>query len=274
MWLQEDYSAQPYEVSLETLAQCNARCTFCPYPTLERIGSRLPDELIERLIDEMATFEKPFFFSPFKVNEPLLDKRFLSICQRFNEKCPNGVLRIFSNGSTLTPEALEGIAGLQRVVHLWVSLNEYRAEEYKALMGLDFDQTTRKLDVLHAMVEAGTFPHEVVVSRVGMDVAFQYYVHARWPLFKIVLIKRDAWIDYTHGTSETVPNTPCARWWELSITATGKAALCCMDGKADYGFGDVTQHTLREIYNHPTLRAWRDGQTRVDAGSPCNGCTY
>jgi hypothetical protein len=208
------------------------------------------------------------------VNEPLLDKRFFDICKTFNEKCPVGVLRIFSNGSTLTPKAVKGIAALQRVVHLWVSLNEYRPDEYRDLMGLDFEQTARKLDGLHAAVEAGEFPHEVVVSRVGMDVGFQYYVHARWPLFKIVLIKRDAWIDYTHAHSQEVPNTPCSRWWELNISATGKAALCCMDGRAEYGFGDVTQQSLLEIYNHPTLKAWRDGLTRLDAGSPCHGCTY
>jgi hypothetical protein len=272
--LAQEYGSQPSEVSLETLAQCNARCTFCPYTTLERIGTRMPDALIARLIDEMATFEKPFFFSPFKVNEPLLDKRFMSICQTFLERCPKGVLRIFSNGSTLTEKALRGIAGLSRVTHLWVSLNEHRPDEYKALMGLDFEQTAKKLDRLHEMVMAGEFPHDVVVSRVGMDVYFQYYVHNRWPAFKIVLIKHDAWIDYTYAHNTAIPNTPCGRWWELSITATGKAALCCMDGKGEYGFGDVNQHTLLEIYNHPTLKAWRDGKTRIDAGKPCNGCTY
>ena len=273
-WLREEYADQPHEVSIETLAQCNARCTFCPYPTLERIGTKLPDALIHRLIDEMAAFKKPFFFSPFKVNEPLLDKRLLSICQTFNEKCPQGVLRIFSNGSTLTEKAIAGIAGLTRVVHLWVSLNEHRPEEYKSLMGLNFDQTAAKLDGLHKAVEEGRFPHPVVISRVGMDVPFQYYVHERWPLFQIALIKHDAWIDYTTSDKTEVPNTPCGRWWELSITATGKAALCCMDGKGEYGFGDVNTHSLLEIYNHPTLKAWRDGQTRLEAGPPCKGCTY
>jgi hypothetical protein len=267
------YAEQPAEVSIETLAQCNARCTFCPYTTLERIGTRMPDALIERLIDEMAEFKEPFFFSPFKVNEPLLDKRLIGLLQRFNEKCPHGTLRIFSNGSTLTEKAIEAIAGLKNVAHLWVSLNEYRPEEYRALMGLDFEQTARKLDGLHRAVEAG-FPHEVVVSRVGMDVPFQYYTHARWPLFKQVLIKRDAWIDYTHAHSDVVPDTPCGRWWELNITATGKAALCCMDGKGEYGFGDVNTQSLLDIYNHPTLRAWREGVSRRTVGAPCNGCTY
>jgi len=128
------YSEQPHEVSIETFAYCNARCTFCPYTTLERIGAKMPDELIDRLIDEMAEFKLPFYFSPFKVNEPLLDKRLIPICRKFNEKAPRGYLRIFSNGSALTEKNVEGIAGLKKVVHLWISLNSHDPKEYEELM--------------------------------------------------------------------------------------------------------------------------------------------
>lgn len=266
-----NYAEQPAEVSIETLAQCNARCTFCPYPTLDRIGTRMPDELLDRLVDEMATFRTPFTFSPFKVNEPLLDKRMLPLCERFNERCPRGALRIFSNGSALTDKHVEGVARLRRVQHLWISLNEHRPAEYAALMGLDFERTARNLDRLHAR----EFPHDVVLSRVGADPAFIVYVRERWPKFNVAILKRDAWIDYTHADGLEVPQSPCYRWWELNITATGKAALCCMDGRGEYGFGDVNEQTLLEIYNHPTLKAWRDElMGRLKVGHPCNSCTY
>lgn len=269
--LRHYYHSQPNEVSIETLALCNARCTFCPYPTLERQGTRLPDALIDRLIDEMAAFEHPFHFSPFKVNEPFLDKRLLPICRKFSERVPHGTLRLFSNGSALTEKNIEGVAQLERVTHLWVSLNSHRPKEYEALMGLDFAHTAKCLDRLHAR----DFPHPVVVSRVGMDRDFMEYVAWRWPKFQPAIIKRDAWIDFTNADDLTVPASPCVRWWELNISATGKAALCCMDGEARFGFGDVTKQTLLEIYNHPTLKAWRDGMMdRRDAGSPCSGCTY
>lgn len=266
----QHYADQPHEVSIETQALCNARCTFCPYPTLERIGARMSDELLYRLVDEMAAFKKPFYFSPFKVNEPLLDKRLIPLCRTFNEKVPHGWLRIFSNGSGLIERHIEGIAGLKRVVHLWISLNSHRPKEYEELMGLDFEQTTRRLDVLHKY----EFPHPVVVSRVGEDKDFAKYVNWRWPKFKIAMIKRDAWIDYTNATETEVPATPCSRWWELNITATGKAALCCMDGEARFGFGDLNEMTLMELYNHQTLKAWRTGMSRKDVGHPCSGCTY
>ena len=269
--LRRYYQEQPNEVSLETLAQCNAACTFCPYPTLERIGTRMPYELIRRLIDEMATWEHPFFFSPFKVNEPLLDKRLIPICQEFNEKVPKGVLRIFTNGSPLTEERAQEIAGLNRVVHLWVSLNSHDPEEYRRLMGLDFDRTARNLDRLHA----SDFPHPVVLSCVGFpNEEFRRYCFERWPKFQSTAIGKSAWIDYTDPQISEVPDSECSRWWELSITATGKVSLCCMDGEARYPLGDVNTQTMLEIYNSPGYRALRSLKSRRQSAEPCNRCSY
>lgn len=262
------YHSQPNEVSIETQAICNAACTFCPYTTLERIGTKLPDAILDRIVDEMATWEHPFFFSPFKVSDPFLDKRVLPLCRKMNEKVPKAVIRLFTNGSALTDKNLDAVAELKRVAHLWISLNTHRPVEYKALMGLDFERTADNLDRLHAR----EFPHPVVVSRVGPDPDFTKYVNWRWPKFRAGIIKRDAWIDFTNADNETVPDKPCGRWWELNITATGKAALCCMDSTGEYGDGDLNTQTLLEIYNSPVNKARRE-MGRMDV-QPCNRCTY
>ena len=263
---------QPHEVSIETLAQCNARCTFCPYPTLERIGTKMSDELIDRLIEEMAAFKRPFIFSPFKVNEPLLDKRLIPICESFNERAPHGYLRIFTNGAPLTDANIEGIAKLKNVRHLWISLNSHEPEEYERLMGLKFEHTAKRLDRLHA----SKFPHPVMLSCVGFpNEPFRRYCYERWPKFDSMAISKSGWIDYTDPQISEVPDTPCSRWWELSITASGVASLCCMDGEAAYPIGNVEKQTMLEIYNAP---AWRERRekllSRKDAGAPCATCTY
>lgn len=266
------YHSQPGEVSLETQALCNARCTFCPYPTMERKGAKMPDALLEKLLLEMADFKLPFYFSPFKVNEPFLDKRLIPLCRAFNRHVPGSAIRLFSNGSALTDKHIEEVASLKRVAHLWISLNSHIEKDYEEIMGLKFSTTLKRLDSLH---EKEDFPFSVVVSRVGPDDAFVRFVEERWPRFQPALIKRDAWIDFTEASTTEVPDTPCGRWWELNITATGKAALCCMDGEGEYGFGDVNKQTLLEIYNHPTLKLWRETFTsRKQSGSPCDRCSY
>lgn len=276
--LREYYHSQPSEVSIETQALCNARCTFCPYPTLERKGTKMPDELLHRLVDEMAAFETSFFFSPFKVNEPFLDKRLLPLCERFNRDVPLGRLRLFTNGSALTDKHIEGVAGLKNVEHLWISLNEHDPVRYETTMGLNFEHTAKNLDRLHEYVVGWKFRHKVVVSRVGMDQEFVEYVVRRWPHFKPALIKRDAWIDFTNSDSDEVPDGPCGRWWELNIMANGKVSHCCMDsGETDrFVIGDLNSQTMLEVYNSSAWKKHRDTASRRTLGdeSPCQRCTY
>ena len=161
--LRAHYLDQPNEISIEMWARCNATCTFCPYPTLERKGAKLSDETLDSLVKQMAAWTLPFTIAPFKLSEPFLDARLIPFCEKINREIPHARLRIFSNGSPLTPEKIAGVAKLKNVVHLWISLNETDPEKYEALMGLKFEQTAKKIDYLHSI----DFPHEVMLSTVG-----------------------------------------------------------------------------------------------------------
>lgn len=269
--LRREYLEYPREISLETQALCNAACTFCPYPTLERKGERMADELVAKIVREMVSWRRPLYFSPFKVNEPLLDKRTLPICREINEHAPWVTLRLFTNGSALTPQNIEAIAGLTRIAHLWVSLNSHIPEEYERLMGLRFEQTARRLDDLHAR----DFPHTVILSTVGYpNEDFRRYCFERWPKFQSLALKRDGWLGYTDPQVAEIPNTPCVRWFELSIVATGVVSLCCMDGKAEFPLGDTRTQSLYEIYNSPHWRERREKLLGRHAVEPCARCTY
>lgn len=272
--MSDPYLDQPREVSLETLSLCNAKCSFCPYPTLERKGTRMPDELIDSVIRQMAEFKRAFNFTPFHVNEPLLDKRLIPILRRVNDEVPKADIRIFTNGQALTPETLYDIAQLKRVKHLWISLNDHRPEEYKKLMGLDFEKTAKRLDYLHSV----DFPYPVMLSTVGFpNEDFRRYCFDRWPDFESTALKKDAWIDFTDPQYPEVPDTPCWRWLELAITATGAVAHCCRDGECKYPIGDIRKNTLLEIYNAPFWRERREkGMSRkaLDSNSPCARCSY
>lgn len=275
------YLRQPREVSIETLALCNAACTFCPYPTLERQGVALERAIITRLIDEMSGWETPFFVSPFKVNEPLLDDRLPEICADIITRCPKAKLRLFTNGTPLVSRQVDWIERLPlgRLEHLWISLNSTDPDEYAELMKLSYASITKRLNELHARVAAGTFRHPVIVSRVMADDGrknwrFANDVRKHWPLFQTFLIKRDGWLGYVEPTSPEIPQAPCGRWFELSITAEGKAALCCMDGTGEYSIGSILNSSLLEIYNQPHLIERRKSALTRKGIEPCQRCTY
>lgn len=278
-YLRDHYASQPFEVSVETLAVCNATCGFCPYPTLERIGARLSTELITHFIGQMKSWSEPFYFSPFKVNEPLLDVRMPDICLAIEQELPAARIRLFTNAAPLTAIALEWIGALKSLDGLWVSLNSCDAAEYATLMKLPYARTAGRLDELHHQIVAGIFPHSVTVSRVAQDDAqknmdFMRSVARRWPRFQPILIKRDGWLGYVEPSNTKIPRSPCGRWWELNITAEAKAVLCCMDGKGEYVLGDCAQHSLLEIYNQPHLQARRRQAQDRSGIDPCQRCTY
>lgn len=268
--LQQHYLDQPNEVSLETFAFCNAACSFCPYPSLDRKGEKMPDELIDKVIEEMSGFTKPFFFSPFKVNEPLLDKRLFDICQRVVANTM-ARLRIFTNGAPLSQAKIEAIACLDRVEHLWISLNSHIAEDYQALMSIPFEKTAKRLDNLHSQ----DFPHPVVLSTVGYpNEPFRMYCFDRWPKFQSVAIQRSEWLGYTDSQIDTVPDTPCSRWFELSIMSSGVVSLCCMDGEGQFPIGDISKNSLLEVYNAPHWRQRREQLLSRQHYPACETCTY
>lgn len=255
----------PREISLETYALCNAACNFCPYPTLERKGEKMSTKLINKLIGEMATYESPFHFSPFKVNEPLLDNRLYDICKAVEERTL-AHFRIFTNGSPLTQKKIEQIADIRRVTHLWISLNSTDPEEYERIMRIPWKKTAMRLDNLHAQ----TFPHPVVLSAVGKDI--RSYCRGRWPKFKSFVIKPSSWLGYLPETE--VPDAPCSRWHELSIMANGIVSLCCMDGQGDFPIGDVNKQTMLEVYNDPAWAERRERQMSRKDVPVCNTCSY
>ena len=262
------YMDQPCEISLETMAICNAACTFCPYEEIERKGEKMPDELIDKLIDQMAEFDKPFNFSPFKVSDPLLDNRLIDILQKVEARTLANI-RVFTNGQALTFKKAEQLHNIDKM-ELWISFNEHRETEYKNLMNLDYQRTIKNIDMLHA----SDFAHPVILTRVGKDPDFVDFCNNRWPDYRALIIKRDGWLGFTEHEREEVPDRRCDRWFELSIMANGIVSLCCMDGKGEYPIGDINTQTLKEVYNSPLWRERRElNQSRLDI-NPCSTCTY
>ena len=273
-----DFLDYPAAVHLETWAKCNAACSFCPYPTMDRQGIKMSGALINKILTDLEDIPKDqqFFFSPFKVNEPFLDKRLPSLLEHVNRRLPNAIFTLFSNGTPHTEEKIIRIAALKNVRHLWISLNDHRPNHYEATMKMPLARTLRRIDLLHNM----PFPHRVVISRVcdntPADNDFAMLVENRWPRFEVSLLQRQAWIDdFEHDAISTeVPVSKCDRWWEIEITSTGRTALCCMDGHAKYSIGDVSKQHVLEVYNSPDYKRMRAGDQTRQHYTPCKICTF
>ncbi len=260
---------QPFEISIETFSKCNARCEFCPYPTLERQGTRMSEALFEKLLQDIQEFpdqSKPLNINLSRVNEPLLDHRLLHFMDRIGETLPQAWVYIPSNGSTLTPANVARLAERPSFKNLSVSLNTTDPAEHERIMGTPLKVVMRHLDHLHKEMESGNIPFTVSISHVAVaehpDRDLVGLVHHRWPLFKYVYFQKTDWlglVDTDTGPAAPVPPLPCRDWATLHILANGQEALCCFDGTGRYGRGDANTQHLLEIYNLPPRRLMREG---------------
>lgn len=281
--LEKGYLDYPCVVHLETLALCNAACEFCPYPRLDRKGTRMSDALIEKVIGDLTGIpaDLPFQLAPYKVSEPFLEPRLFDILDLATSRLPGMQVSLISNGAALIDRQVEKLLKVPRLLYLHVSLNYDNPAEYERVMKLSFERTLSRLDALHERKLAGELAFPVCLTRVSCDKPsdrrFVRWAQARFPAFSAAVNPRNDWIGevVTDGALSEVPDAPCHRWFDLSITATGRVAMCCMDGEAQYPKGDVNTENALEIYNRPWLRELRSTLvSRRKAGSPCERCTY
>jgi hypothetical protein len=57
--------------------------------------------------------------------------------------------------------------------------------------------------------------------------------------------------------------------------ASGKVALCCMDGEGKHVVGDVNEQSVLDVYNSHDYKKMRQFSfSRLAAASPCDTCIY
>lgn len=274
------YMKFPAHVHIETYTLCNAACSFCPYPGLDRKGTRMPDSLIDKILTELQAVPRglPFQISPLKVNEPLLDTRMHDIIGEIGRKLPSANVTLTTNGSPLTDSHIARLASARNLHALWISVNECTAEAYERTMALPFERTKTRLAALHECKSSGGFRPAVVLSRVGdgsaADAEFSAWAQRTFPAFEHSVIARGSWLGQVDTNLPDVPDVGCIRWFELSITATGKVAHCCMDGQAQFPVGDAATENVLAIYNAPHYRRLRESALTRAAFDPCRGCTF
>lgn len=133
--------------------------------------------------------------------------------------------------------------------------------------------------MIHQYKSNGEIPFDIVLSRVGdntkADNDFSDWVKNTYPFFRCEIFQRGGWIGQVDiGPEFQVPDVGCIRWFDISITATGTVAHCCMDGNAEWPIGDVNSESVLEIYNKPAYKKLREKTVSRKHAVPCNQCSF
>ena len=269
------------ELQLETTSTCNAACSWCVYPTSKRWGGLMSMDLFRKIIDESTRIPQINKYILHGLGEPLLDPKLQDRIWYVSQVRPRAAVQIYTNGVYLTPENFDNLrgAGLTSVV---ISLNAVRPEQHEAIMGLKgkFEEVCGNIEgaiknqgethiAVHAVVNGDQFTNRDVIGFYQRWGETGYGGHGK-------CITEGNWAGDNRTTRTFKPNEACHRALDsIYVLYDGRVTTCCFDPDGKQVFGNLSQETIRQVYNSGDYMKFREAHhdDRADEYDICRGCT-
>lgn len=261
----------PRVVFVETQAGCNGLCVFCPYTTHHHTlpKGRMDDELYAAIVEECAHYRFTRF-SPFLINEPLLDPHLEERLTLAKQKLRHARITLTTNASLLDKERTERLIATEALYRITVSFQSVDKNAYeKSMPGLNFDVSLANTNYLIDYVRAfrGRRPKITVtmlstsLTEPYLEQSLRYWrargVEARWTPFE----NRGGTIEDANSLTpgRMVSFVQCVRpFRQACITFDGLMVLCCADYMRQVVLGDLNRESIYDIWNGPRLRDIRE----------------
>lgn len=237
-------------MQVESTNICNAHCLFCPHDKFEKFGT-MTDELYEKILTEARQLPNLKLFIPMLTGEPFCDKNFVERLKLTRNKLPLTEIEVYTNGSLLTTEIIDEIKDIVGL-HISVSLNGFKPETRKKLMGLDdYYYVIRMLKYMESVgmkyritmvyyPEISVYELSDFVNAGGMAIQYQSWAGEQYPY------ERRRWCS-------------CGRAMNcMTVLYTGEVNLCCFDPFGKVIFGDLNHQTIEEIWKSEKHREYQN----------------
>ena len=298
-----DVRSMPYILFLEPLYYCNLDCPLCdrqvfPDARPGKQAGKLSMELFDRLLAEAGDYL--FQCQIFGQGEPLLDwPRTAQII----EKCRRRrIFTLLSTNCTLVTPNIAAEVVASGLDHLVCAIDGISQESYvryrssgqlrDAMAGMRLFVAERQRQKKRIEIEWQFLVHRYNTHErdEAAKMAADLGVHIRFaPLrgMEYSSALQEYWLPedgrtFQNGRLEpgkTRSAFPCYFLWRsLVLNSNGKAARCLIyQNVAEYG--DLNDSSVRDLYNHPTVRRARQlfSKTPVPQGDfpvPCNNCSF
>ncbi|GAA1894318.1 radical SAM protein [Streptantibioticus ferralitis] len=252
-------------VDIETSRYCNRTCSWCPneHTTARRAQQLMDWHLFAKITAELATAGFAGFFAFHNYNEPLANPRLFDEIAQVRRDIPEASPAIYTNGDLLSRTTVERL-GEEGVKYLRVTRYPHRANVLPTFEALRRWLTKTKL--LDGM--------DWQFTRVRQGLAATWIDPARGMKVEVI---RPAIATYNdRGGTAAVPlaaptrTAPCQMTdTSLSVDFRGQMKMCCnvvpdVTEHHRYVVGNVADHTLAELWMHPTMVDWRERHALAD----------
>lgn len=227
------------KICIQTQTECNYNCPFCPNNKVERPHGVMSFKLYKKIIDELSSLKFSGVIYPY-IQEPLLDKRIVKLCEYASEKCPKASIIVETNGSLLTQDLAQKLCSIPK---LKIIVNDYT-------------------------------PRNSVIKRIlKFDLSFGERA-------KIILRKRSFSERLTNRAGniselkKPLKNFCIIPFVEFYVAFDGKVLLCCQDWKHEEIMGNITNSSLEEVWYGEKYRVVRKQLLRLNRIGLCSKCDY
>ena len=235
----------PLSIAIETMNRCNGTCPFCPANIHDesRPFQRMEDTLFDRVVDGLSVFEAGGPFTGRVLlsinNEPLMDNRILRQNQQLRERLPQAFIQLYTNGSLLTPEMMDGLAGCVDLLIVDNYSMEMRMNPPVQRVYDHVQQHPERFSTMQVTVQL-RYANEILSNRNGTAPNKQA------------------------KPADEVSAYCMLPFTDMNIFPSGVVGLCCNDTKETTCLGNVQYNSLREIWEGNDPR----GQGNAVYGAP------
>lgn len=271
-------------IAIETAAQCNRACVFCPNHHTDRPDDYMPMEMIERIVDELRALRFAGRVTNYIYNEPMRDSRCLEIIRLIRRNLPRACIMVSTNGDYL--KSADNIEALYEAGVTQLLINVYSAS--------DGDPNPGR--VAHGAALAAARYQMLLgwVTTLGLDQESSPYLYAR-PVARIARVEpkfgvrkedknlakyelqnRSGNIDWFQpGLQEPLARMCVRPFRMLNINWRGEAILCCNDYHGVTNMGNVADHSLVDLWNCDSMNQYRLYlQNKQRNFTLCDKCDY
>lgn len=287
-WIQRERPVPvfPRTVQIQTLSGCNARCQFCPNGhTVNRLSmGSMSEDLFRKIVDEVVQHPVKRI-SPYLMNEPLADPRLPDLIRYITDRKSKGTSTTISTNATYLTEDMGTRLIESGLDSLLISFHGIHKETYETSMGnLDWEthlnnvnqfielkhrRKAKKLMVTVTMVHTSTIDKELGEIR--------DYWNSRGVIVRVHTLENRShgWVDGRNiNVKPMKPYTDCDRLMgQAYLLYNGDAVLCCVDWERTTILGNVTEHSLQDVWQGQAYTEYRRNYLSGNVcGTLCEGC--
>ena len=237
-------------IQVQTCSWCNLKCKFCPNSYLDRPREAMDMAVYDRIIQELRDINFSGRFSPFLMNEPLLDNRLPALVHRARTALPKAHICIDTNGTLLTKEKLALLvdAGMNMIY-----VNCYSGKG-------QFDKLSKmvnEIGVGEGLVSLRIIDGETIggfYNRGGnIQIPTSLRNNKKLNLIKPFVRQLKRRIKY-HVLDYKYCDQPFV---QMFINYKGDVVLCCSDYKYEVVIGNILEDSIVDIWFNEKLAHYR-----------------